>query len=120
MEQDNQTGPYGIRIGPHLTETGRFRSDKYPWCPEGFFAVKVLDVYGRSDPLGRAVALIYAHLKDLQPTGDKELVADLKEAVRVADRSADAGTNIQDICDALEGRGLLGGYDKLGSRSKLR
>ena len=32
----------------------RFKSDKYEWCPEGYFVVKL------SDPLARGVAEIYS------------------------------------------------------------
>ncbi len=43
-------------MGSHLTEKGLFKSDKYPWCPEGFFALK------RTDWRARVVVAIYAEL----------------------------------------------------------
>ena len=54
----------------HLTPAGIFKSDKYDWCPEGFFALKL------TDPIAQRAALKYAAM-----TPDKELAADLREAV---------------------------------------
>ncbi len=56
-------------MGHHLTEHGTFKSDKYPWCPEGFFALKF------TDPFARAAARCYAAWTD-----DKELAGDLRDA----------------------------------------
>lgn len=30
-------------MGHHLTSELKFKSDKYEWCPEGFFALKFTD-----------------------------------------------------------------------------
>lgn len=57
-------------MGHHLTKEGRFKSDKYAWCPEGFFALKL------TDPVAQKAALNYA-----ENTPDKELADDLDEAV---------------------------------------
>ena len=60
-------------MGEHLTEQKTFKSDKYPWCPEGFFALKF------TDKIAQEAILLYA-----EKTSDKELAADLREAVKVA------------------------------------
>ena len=52
-------------MGHHIIN-GKFKSDKYSWCPEGFFALKF------SDPEAREVILYYA-----RKTKDKELSEDL-------------------------------------------
>ena len=59
----------------HLTRDGRFKSDKYRWCPAGFFALKI-----DADPLARVAAKIYATL-----TKDRELRRDLLSAVKNAE-----------------------------------
>ena len=53
-------------MGHHLTSDKKFKSDKYPWCPEGFFALKF------SDPIAREAILYYAG-----KTKDAELAEDL-------------------------------------------
>lgn len=30
-------------MGHHLTPEGKFKSDKYEWCPEGYFALSFKD-----------------------------------------------------------------------------
>ena len=57
----------------HLTDYDTFKSDKYDWCPEGFFALKF------SDPAARAAILCYA-----AGTDDPKLAEDLRRAVEVA------------------------------------
>jgi len=57
-------------MGHHLTKEGKFKSDKYSWCPEGFFALKL------TDPVAQDAAIEYA-LK----TEDTGLAADLIQAV---------------------------------------
>jgi len=57
-------------MGHHLTENGRFKSDKYPWCPEGYFPLKM------TDPHAQECILLYADL-----TKDTELAEDLRRAV---------------------------------------
>ena len=57
-------------MGQHLTKRGTFKSDKYSWCPEGFFALKL------TDPIAQQCALIYAARTD-----DHELASDLRAAV---------------------------------------
>ena len=60
-------------MGHHLTSEGKFKSDKYDWCKEGFFALKL------TDPVAQEAALKYA-----DKTSDKELADDLRKAVDVA------------------------------------
>ncbi len=62
-------------MGHHLTERGAFKSDKYNWCPEGYFALSF------KDPLARQAMLFYANA-----TEDSELADDLWEAVRTAEQ----------------------------------
>ena len=61
-------------MGHHLTSTGVFKSDKYAWCPEGFFALKF------TDPIARSAALFYA-----KQTQDDELAGDLRTACAVVE-----------------------------------
>ncbi len=61
-------------MGHHLTPTRAFKSDKYPWCPEGFFALKL------TDPIARKSIRAYAGL-----TTDIELAADLIAACDAAE-----------------------------------
>ena len=67
MREDKEVGS----IGHHLTERKTFKSDKYDWCPEGFFALKF------TDPIAQKAILLYA-----EQTEDGELAEDLREAVR--------------------------------------
>jgi hypothetical protein len=55
----------------NLTEDGKFKSDKYEWCPPGFFAIKL------TDPIGQSCLLAYAELTDQQ-----DLARDLRIAIR--------------------------------------
>lgn len=41
-----------------ITSEGKFKSTKYWWCPEGFFALKL------TDPIAQTCALAYAELTD--------------------------------------------------------
>lgn len=54
----------------HMTKDGKFKSDKYDWCKEGFFALKL------TDPIAQRAVLKYATM-----TQDRDLAADLREAV---------------------------------------
>jgi len=58
-------------MGHHLTEDNKFKSDKYKWCPEGYFALKF------TDPDARQCIAFYSVL-----TQDKELADDLIEALK--------------------------------------
>ena len=60
-------------MGHHLTEQGTFKSDKYEWCPEGFFVLKFTDE--------NAWEAILRYAAD---TEDQELAEDLRTAVAVA------------------------------------
>lgn len=76
-------------MGHHLTDKGTFKSNKYDWCPEGFFALKF------SDRMARSVMVLYASLTD-----DKELADDLLDAVyseerRIFDESKDRKEFVQ-------------------------
>jgi len=63
-------------MGHHLTKDGKFKSDKYPWCPEGFFPLKL------TDEDAHEAILVYA---DKMLLGrDNELGYDLQEAVKNA------------------------------------
>ena len=57
-------------MGHHLDETGEFKSDKYDWCPVGYFALSF------DDPLALQAIRRYAAI-----TEDKELSKDLLRAV---------------------------------------
>ena len=54
----------------HITKDGTFKSDKYSWCPEGFFALKF------TDPVAQEAILYYASRIE-----DKTLANDLHTAV---------------------------------------
>ena len=56
----------------HLTVTGNFQSDKYPWCPAGFVPLKL------TDPAARDLLREYA---DRRGAIDKEFQRDLTEAL---------------------------------------
>lgn len=61
-------------MGHHLTGRGTFKSDKYPWCPEGFFALKL------TDPIARKAARLYAaHTKDQELADDLRFVCSMIE-----------------------------------------
>lgn len=63
-------------MGHHLTELGEFKSDKYPWCPEGFFPLKL------TDPIAQRCILMYAGALFFEPgDSDTELAEDLRAAV---------------------------------------
>ena len=64
-------------MGHHLTKDGKFKSDKYAWCPEGFFALKL------TDPTAQAAALLYSSM-----TTEKELCEDLRTAIVNIQKSA--------------------------------
>ena len=56
----------------YLTKDKKFKSDKYDWCPEGFFALKF------TDPIAQEAISLYA-----DKTSDEELAEDLKEAIKL-------------------------------------
>ena len=62
-------------MGHHLTKDGEFNSDKYTWCPPGFFALKF------SDPTARLAINEY-----IKYTEDNELGKDLRKAVENAEK----------------------------------
>jgi len=55
-----------------INEDGEFKSDKYDWCPPGFFPIKL------TDPIGQVCVLAYAELTD-----QHDLADDLQEAIRI-------------------------------------
>jgi len=57
-------------MGHHINKKGQFKSDKYKWCPAGFFALKF------TDELACKVIISYA-----MKTHDKELSDDLMATV---------------------------------------
>ncbi len=56
-------------MGHHLTKDGKFKSNKYDWCPKGYFALSF------DDPLAIDAILDYA-----MRTQDIELSDDLRIA----------------------------------------
>lgn len=56
----------------HLTTSGEFRSDKYPWCKDGFLPLKLADK--SAWPMLRAYA-------DVRRAVDAEFSDDLHEAL---------------------------------------
>ena len=56
----------------YLTKDKKFKSDKYDWCPEGFFALKFTDL------IAQEAILLYA-----DKTNDEELAEDLREAIKL-------------------------------------
>ena len=58
-------------MGHHLIKNNVFKSDKYDWCPEGFFALKL------TDPIAQQAIIYYAGI-----TGDTELGEDLRIAIK--------------------------------------
>ena len=67
-------------MGHHLTERGTFKSDKYNWCPEGYFALSFKD--------SRAWEAIELYA---EATDDEELRDDLRAAVQRANWEQGAG-----------------------------
>lgn len=59
----------------HLTVSGAFQSDKYPWCPAGFLPLKL------TDRTAQAMLLVYAEKR--KPV-DSEFSRDLHQAVLTA------------------------------------
>jgi len=60
---------------PHLTEDGKFISDKYPWCPEDFVPLKV------TDPMAQSLLWDYAERRS---EVDPFFAEDLQKALRRA------------------------------------
>lgn len=56
----------------HLTVTGQFQSDKYPWCPPGHFVMSF------KDPKARDLLSIYATRRE---EDDPELARDIREGI---------------------------------------
>lgn len=56
----------------HLTVTGKFQSDKYPWAPAGYLPLKI------GDPLATDLLRIYARRR---ASVDPEFARDLREAL---------------------------------------
>lgn len=67
----------------HLTPEGVFKSDKYEWCPPGFFALKFTDI------LARSAIQQYANLVMRR---DPQLYHDLTAAVEAA-----GGIGVQEL-----------------------
>ena len=61
----------------HLTRSGTFQSDKYPWCPAGFVPLKI------SDPAAHDPLLLYAAR---QEAVDAEFARDVREAIANVNR----------------------------------
>lgn len=65
----------------NLNKDGQFLSDKYDWCPPGFFAIKL------TDPIGRLCLLTYAELTD-----QSELARDLRAAIKIIEEKENASS----------------------------
>ncbi len=63
----------------NLTKDGEFQSDKYTWCPPGYFAIKL------SDPIGRLCLLTYAELTD-----QDDLAKSLRAAIKIIEEKENA------------------------------
>lgn len=61
-------------MGEHLTESGEFKSDKYPWSPPGFVSLKL------TDPMAQPFLWGYAEIRRQK---DQEFSDDLHEALRL-------------------------------------
>lgn len=66
-------------MGHHLNGEGKFKSDKYSWCPPGYFVLSF------RDSLARRAMREYARL-----TTDRELANDINTAIENALRDEDA------------------------------
>lgn len=66
----------------HLTVTGTFQSDKYPWCPAGFVPLKL------TDPAARDLLYEYARRRGAI---DSEFERDLNEALANVPEKPNAG-----------------------------
>jgi len=67
--------PYREKLEPgaaHLTVSGRFQSDKYPWCAAGFVPIKT------SDPMAQDLLREYAKRR---AAVDEDFCADLLAAL---------------------------------------
>lgn len=58
-------------MGEHIVD-GKFKSDKYGWCPAGFFAMKF------TDP--NAQPLLWKYAESIQDD-DLELASDIRDAL---------------------------------------
>lgn len=66
----------------HLTDTGTFQSDKYPWCPPGFVPLKL------TDPAARDLLREYAKRRGQM---DQAFRRDLLEALENVPEKQNAG-----------------------------
>jgi len=79
-------------MGHHLTNELKFKSDKYKWCPEGFFALKF------TDPRAQAAIEYYARNMVTDGEQDEELAEDLVSAVCAAKQEH----RIKDLSEKIE------------------
>lgn len=56
-------------MGRYLTEDREFKSDKYDWCPTGFFPMKL------TDPIAQLCIQAYAELTDQIELADDLVIA---------------------------------------------
>ena len=79
----------------HLTVTGTFQSDKYPWCPAGFVPLKLTDPAARDllDEYGRRRGAI-----------DPDFQRDLLEALNNVPAKPNAGYKNFETVQMLQGK----------------
>ena len=75
-------------MGHHINADGEFKSDKYDWCPAGFFALKF------TDPIAREAMSLYA-----VRTTDIELSRDLMSSVMNAEPKENSTFKIERMKD---------------------
>ena len=74
--------PAVLPLHPHLTVGGQFKSDKYEWCPVGFFPLKFTDP--RAHPMLREYADL---IRETDPELSRDIHAALAEAYKLAEMS---------------------------------
>ena len=79
----------------HLTVTGNFQSDKYPWCPPGFVPLKL------TDPAARDLLDEYAKRRGAI---DSEFQRDLLEALNNVPVGSHAGYGNYVTVQMLQGK----------------
>lgn len=85
MPHKKQSRTAATKEQTHLTPEGVFKSDKYGWCPPGFFALKFTDI------VGRVAIQQYANLiARIDPQLSKDLSAAVEAAGGWGDQELEA------------------------------
>ena len=82
----------------HLTVTGNFQSDKYPWCPSGFVPLRL------KDPGARDLLDEYAKRRGAI---DPEFQRDLLEALNNVPAKLNAGYKNFETVQMLQGKARM-------------